>query len=181
MKTIKTLTIEIALPFFTGFYNTIHDHDYLQEVWETEFEIDFDKYKETYAIEYFEDFMKEATIPLKAVWIELFYKKVWSPKAYNFNNDQINIDCKYNIKQIKNYLKENKKDFSEYIKKVNVDYDGFYCFITNDFETYMNNFDNLDNIYQLTQVIEFILNKTTFDYSSLYCENLLEITLECSV
>ena len=169
----KTIKNTIYLPFFQGFYCSVHDiedwsHQTIEDLKEdgkTELEIekildtlDYKAYMLDYSKQYVYHFESEYWSLLESYWLaSIEFKSLESPQYYNFSNDEININVTFNKSFKAKYLKlRNTQDFQDFIKKKCTSYDGFMSFVDNDNLSNEWNYDNL-SANQYTLIIEFIL------------------------
>ena len=184
-KTTKTLqAIEIYLPFFSGFYESIHDYDfyYLQqdlmdyykkkdnsiinEDYSSDFvcdNFDYSTYTHDYSKEYVSNFNTEYLDILAGYWItNIEYSSLWSPKEYNFATDSINVNISIDktLFNYKYWLLRRTKEFIQLVKNNCTSYDGFMSFTDNNIDSNEWNCDNLDAC-QYTLIIEFLILQAT--------------------
>lgn len=131
------MKVEVILPFFHGFYNSIHDdklNDLAQDEdgdWcEEEAEkIDWQKARIEYCKEYVDKFSELTEIAME-------FKELDSPRFYNYSTDKIVVEISLSVladiyaKTIKNYCDE----LSDKIEENHSHRSGFISFYSNDIE-----------------------------------------------
>jgi len=140
------------------------DFEFFYEIWYKYYEVDYKDFKKDYSKEYVSVFYNKYKNIFEKIWIsEMTFISLYSPKYYNYWNDEITVKIKYNFNKIKKYLEETKKEFSKYIKEKNAIRSWFYPseYMKEDFDEYMDGDWNWFVENQLTQIIEFtIINET---------------------
>lgn len=154
--------IELEVPFFPGFYNTGYDpseqlYDYTHHneeekiyllVWygkdvdfETEFEIDYDKYQKDIG-EKIISILKDELPP----WIEnITYSHIESPKYYNYSTDKLYADFEFTDdidEKILKFIKENYDYCKKRIEERWTSRIGWTSFISNNIEKWIESFEN---------------------------------------
>ena len=179
--------MEIDLPGFSGFYESVYSHivdDFIESDIEDGILTDDDSvdYKTTYEniaklyaekfIEVNEDILNDAGVTLK-------YKKVFSPREYNYFTDTIVCDAQFD-----------KDKFIEYVKK-NIDHDklkdyahdkftsrsGFISFYSNNPKVWMEEY--LYKIDEDNIVFQVFLHLLTFENDWAVEEEVLSNIYEC--
>jgi hypothetical protein len=192
-------TIEGTLPYFTGFYNTPFGEFDSQEMDnietyndENDTNLSFDDFEWEYQ-DALNDVAKLCFDTLEPLIIKLpFVEKVtyvdlYSPKEYNYRNDQINVDylvdydkmIKYfignlTLSDIENYDYDEDAEYkNEFIDNcIKSDYTsrpGFTSYYSNDIQEWLKDLlkDNLSDT-QITSLIEYALyyeNEISEDYN----------------
>jgi hypothetical protein len=80
---------------------------------------------------------------------------IYSPRFYNYDTDNIDFEVRFNYKDMLNYINSNKDEFIIFLKDNYSSYDGFYSFVDNTFEGWLNGYKNKDELY-LSVALEFI-------------------------
>ncbi len=171
MKTI----IESWLPVFQGFYGTIFEYD--DEVDDIEEGKTYDDYNWDYAD--YHQRVARACVPviegqLEDFGIKVEFTSLYSPRYYNFSNDQINV--KYTLSndsfdKVVEYCKENLEEFEVFLSDNFKSYDGFSSFYNYDSETWFNeylkpDFKKLTTLFG--SVLQFIIKNEEFTPYNLY-------------
>lgn len=132
------------LPVFSGFYGTIFECDFDNEIDYlrndekiTEEIIDFFYSSDLYFDEY-KNYNKEVSEKvtriiegeLKALGFlkSIKFEELRSPREYNFANDAIDIKIvftKKNVQNIKKFIEENYETWADYLRSRHTSYDGF--------------------------------------------------------
>ena len=86
----------------------------------------------------------------------------WSPKEYNFNVDscdfELELDWDSFVENVIKYIDKNKEEFDKYLHDNYTSYDGFNSFTSNNFDSWLNDFNN-KRIQEIAAVISFIIDK----------------------
>lgn len=142
MKTI----IESFLPVFQGFYGTIFEYD--SEENDIEEGKTYEDYNWFYT-EYHQRVAKACVNPIEDqlkdldLGITIEFQSLYSPREYNFSNDQINVAYtleKESFQKVLDYLNENKEDFTQHIKDNFSSCSGFISFYSNDVDVWFNEY-----------------------------------------
>lgn len=151
-----------------------------------EYEIDFEAYTEAVA-DFAVELLKDYCINNDNIISKMTYKGLSSPRYYNFDTDKLVIDLEYNEKLLFEYIETNKTDFNTYLHDNFTSYDGFWSFTDNNYNDFMQNFDDKKEQYTNVMIEYYILrciyngywtdnranyNETSYHYE-LY-DNLLE-------
>lgn len=126
-------TVETFCPLFSGFYNTIWDGAFDQELDDDEvdlYEVDWQKLHEEIA----KNFVHVMNEYLLKVVDSIEYQSLVSPKFYNFGNDSINVEIKLDTSKLQWYCAENKAELDEYLKENYTSRDGFISHYANSYE-----------------------------------------------
>lgn len=202
-------TFETVCPYFPGFYNTFLDsdddyaYDYFQEdypdkdvsdIWDY---FDFKEYANQVGERYVSllnfELQKQKNILNK---FKIEFEEVVSPREYNFETDRAYIkltliDYEKSKQKLVNFLNLAKDDFSEWCKDNYTSYDGFFSFIPNDFEGFMNRFinpeDDREEALYMKEVLTFLIqylsedeeNSIIRDVEETVSEDITCITMEC--
>lgn len=161
--TENKLTIETWLPVFPGFYGTdfdpsdIEDIDYVlwdapsrvnekycipicQESWS---HIDYKKLHidaSKLAVDFINETFKDLGLDCECI-----FQTLYSPKAYNFGNDTINIEFRCTQEswdKIVQHIKNSEK-FEDYIKEHYTSRSGFISFHSNDHKDWLKDAENI--------------------------------------
>lgn len=142
------MKLQINLPDFDGFYNTILDD--LYEITDdienygdvTEEEYNTINWKEVYKSigeEYTYQYWEQNKEQLKELGINnIKFIKIDSPRFYNYSTDKLVVEVDFNSRAIKTKIKELKDSYSfkQYIKENYSSFSGFYSFYSNDSNTW---------------------------------------------
>lgn len=168
---------------FDGFYESmLYNSDSLYYITEDE-----PKLKEGYIydINYKEFTNDVAKNAVSLLWNDLnediiksmkFYK-LWSPSAYNFATDRLQIKIDLDLNKLKSYcFKTHSFKFNKYLKDNFTSYDGFCSFVSNNISDFKYQYYD-DKTRCIAVMIEFyILNNININS---YKENLYEYAIEC--
>ena len=172
------------LPIFTGFYNGLFATDYMLEnaidMYNNEHDTDF-TYIDYNSEEFKKDFGKLATEKVqdalasilksnKEYTFNLEFESVWSPNAYNYATDEIQITINFDdnfLEVVKTYLTNNKENFGSYLERRYGD--GLRGF------TYWMFSESKDpnwkeNKIDFSAVLDFVLKNESYNADSLYWE-----------
>lgn len=185
---------------FEGFYESnLYNSDSLYWITQTdreegylkeneEYDIDFEKFTDSvakFAVEELKEVINQNDNIIKS----MKYKRLYSPRYYNFETDSLLIDIDVNIKNLKNYcFRIHKNDFNQYLKDNFTSYDGFISFIENNICTFKEQYKT-DKNKCLNVMIEYYLLTCIYDtfnlsnidnyYETIYHNNLYETAREC--
>ncbi len=182
--------INTYLPVFKGFYGNIYEPDetneidYINELRNDkklepinydDCEFDYDKYYldiSSQLCEILEDELSEFVYKID-------FKKIESPKYYNYSNDIIDCIIQPKKQAILNYIKKHKKEFDNYLKDTYTSYDGFISHYDNNSDSEDWNENNIINgIHQLGSVLNFICINEGITELDIY-NGLQDLILEC--
>lgn len=162
----------IRLPFFCGFYNTLFDISELE--WQSAYEEyneyvsvlgqsvcdklglskdDFeasDEYIESYqrgVCDAFIDVVKERC----PEWVkDIEFIDMWSPSAYNFATDECRVSLDLSddwFEQAQKWMIDNEEELRKRIRKDWSSRDGFFSFVSNDYDEWFNMLVEETNLY----------------------------------
>ena len=183
------------LPIFTGFYNGVFDTDYALEnaiyMYNEEHDTDF-TYIDYNSEEFKKDFGKLATEKVqdaltsilksnKECTFNLEFESVWSPNAYNYATDEVQITVNFDdnfLEIVKEYLTTNKENFGSYLeRRYGKSLRGCTYWIFNESEDpnlWINELSNVqgwkENKIDFSAVLDFILKNESYNADSLYWE-----------
>ena len=189
-------TFRIELPFFAGFYESpiynsdtlyyeFHDADnmeYYRSIFEDEniteddLDIDFNAFKNAVSKSFCDVFYTSNACPSFIENVE--FDELKSPMYYNFETDRVyaNVTFDDNWREnIKDFMKENK---TWLVKKIYDDWsdrDGFWSFLSNDYDDWFNEFDEI-NVDE--RMISVMLQYMMMDYDNDIYDDLLDGLLD---
>jgi len=150
-------TIETNAPSFSGFYNSIWEFDYEQELCyinesrrdngldeltsDNEIEIDYTNYKNNIAEQYCDvigELLNDYIDSMKFI-------KIKSPREYNFTTDKIECNVTFDTNKIQEWCVDNLDTLGKYIKDRFTSRDGFISFFSNNVDVWINDTDNFTN------------------------------------
>lgn len=157
-------TISGYLPIFKGFCGSYAEEifDYRdREIYfeEKDFEYDYKKYQDKVAKKYVR-LINEALEALDInsyLNIHFVFFKLYSPREYNFENDEIQTKTTFDCKAIKEYVKYHMNQFDEYCKANFTSYDGFCSFYPNNAIDFLKLLDTDKREAILNHIIDFIV------------------------
>jgi hypothetical protein len=188
MKTAtKTNLVEVPTyaPLFPGFYNTLDSslcddvvHNHIcdcngnaescggHSVSEMKYYEHPDYYEIVRATE--EEYGREFLLMLadskaaKELELSFTYKKIWSPKEYNFKTDAIDCTAKFNPYRVLRWLNEYKEEFAEYVRRNFTSYDGFMSYYSNDIDEWFEWYGDFlitgeSDSARIGSILEFLL------------------------
>lgn len=183
------------LPIFTGFYEGVFDTDTMLEnavymyndYYGTDFtymEYNFDEFAKGFgkiATEKVQEAITKILKPKSKYIFSLEFESVWSPNAYNYATDEIQIIINFDdnfLKKIINYLKRNKYEFEGYLERRYGD--GlrgctYWMFSESKEPNFwikeLTNVQNWkENKIDFSAVLDFILKNENYNADSLYWE-----------
>ena len=144
-KTFESLAI---LPIFTGFYDTDFDANNWVDYYEEDeisdedyFKIDFKEYMQRIARTVCDIVAKEINDDFKMV--EVSFNNLDSPRFYNFRNDRIYVDYKFDLSLVDamiEYINDNMEAFEKAVKERFTPYDGYTPYASNKVEVWLNEY-----------------------------------------
>jgi hypothetical protein len=184
--------VEINLPFFDGFYESIyynsdsiyndfHDYEddykeqYGDDVTDDDFDIEYKEYTQDVCKEFTEQFFD-----LAPKFIEkLEFVEMTSPAYYNFETDKIYANATLSDdwrEQVLKFMRDNKDWLSERIKKDWTSYDGFMSFMDNTYDAWLTRFETEEDIdpRYLSTIVGYIMMKENDDIRWTLAECTLE-------
>ena len=184
--------VEINLPFFDGFYesvyyncdsiyNDFHDFEddykeqYGNDVTDDDFDILYKEYTQDVCKEFTEQFFD-----LAPKFIEkLEFSEMTSPAYYNFETDKIYANATLSDdwrEQVLKFMRDNKDWLSERIKKDWTSYDGFMSFMDNTYDSWLTRFETEEDIdpRYLSTIVGYIMLKENDDIRWTLAECTLE-------
>lgn len=187
----KEKSFETFAPIFNGFYETpfgmntddasnelieelsISDNakellsNFLWENWIDCIDEKYDDYETDVAVNICE-FITNKLNEIFETSINVKFKKIISPKYYNYTNDSIDITVECDVdsfmKELLAIIKSNMETFDVYIKEHYTSYDGFVSFYSNDCKEWLK--ENYDT-HEIGALIDFVLK---VKYSQIYDE-----------
>jgi hypothetical protein len=104
------------------------------------------------------------------------YKSMESPREYNFTTDTLITEIEVDMGKLKAWVETHKEAFSDYLKEHFTPRSGFFPFVTNDYEKYMDtsetylerhyhvmvDFYLLTNIFGTDKFIDMDIDETDF-------------------
>lgn len=183
------------LPIFTGFYNGLFATDYMLEnaidMYNNEHDADF-TYIDYNSEEFKKDFGKLATEKVQDALTSILksnneytfgleFESVWSPNAYNYATDEIQITINFDdnfLEIVKKYLTTNKENFGSYLERRYGDgLRGCIYWMFNESKDpnfWINELSNVqgwkENKIDFSAVLDFILKNENYNADSLYWE-----------
>ena len=170
MKTANTY-----LPIFPGFYNTFYEPNedneinYINDIRAENnlIQLDFDVFEFNYS-EYQENVGKKAVEYISNILVDelklvksIKYQSIYSPKEYNFANDSIDIEVKFNekqVKKIKSLIVKNFELFNTLIKEKFTSCSGFHSWYSNNASEWLNELNQiLEHQTQCATILQFLL------------------------
>ena len=110
------------------------------------------------------------------------FEGVYNPKFYNFTNDSLNVKVDLSVKNtvnIKKYIHDNLRAFEAYIAEKYTSYDGFASLHSNDYEIWINEYDEyIKHKHRLGAILDFICNiHPDFDEGEMTMAGLQDVVL----
>lgn len=183
------------LPIFTGFYNGIFSTDAMLEnaiymyndYYGTDFtyiEYNSEEFKKDFgklATEKVQDALKVVLKSKKEYVFNLEFESVWSPNAYNYATDEVQITVNFDdnfLEVVKTYLTNNKESFGSYLeRRYGNGLRGWTCWMfdeSTDPDLWINELTNVqnwkENKIDFSAVLDFILKNENYNADSLYWE-----------
>lgn len=134
------------------------------------FDDNFDNAAYTKAVEKRADYFLTGRHEANGIEIEIQTGEIYSPKAYNFATDNIDLEVKYNKTKVRQYAKANRKEFNQFLKERYSSYDGFHSHTANNFEQWLEDF-NEDNVQSIGAALTFIFLDEIEDFRNSFYED----------
>jgi len=166
------MRIELKLENFKGFYNS-HYESFVDECIQNDLENIGKEYDDvTINYDFTElakgifDFYKNEVYTKVGFISNLEFWQLYSPKYYNFRNDEIYFKCDIDLSEMKNWLIDlmtDKGDLYDYIsdeiKTAHTSCDGFTSFHSNDIKSWFKDLLNFEDDKHNRYKLSFILAK----------------------
>lgn len=172
------MKVEIQIPFFSGFYGSIWSDEMDDALlngpreedlkyWEG-WAVDYKEYEQEVAEEYARLYVEKLNDVLELDISQEEQAEVVSPKEYNFSTDRIFVDIEFHdLDKVKALMLENKDEMSRLIKKNHTSYDGFWSFMSNQFDEWIDkhlDYEDGDFGLYLSYALAYLVGiKDTFD------------------
>jgi hypothetical protein len=189
-KQMENIKVKTFLPVFSGFYGTCFEFDYsyiddyvMQERKDIGLfsDADFNNIKinnEAYENDIAKSFCKILADELAEYVYKIEFESVYNPKAYNFENDSVNVSIEPNIANIREYIINNQLAFESYLKSHYSSYDGFISYHSNNFDEWKantNDFTEYKDEHLLGSIIQFICNMLSISEIDIYSDVITSI------
>lgn len=118
------------------------------------------------------------------IQIEITTGDIYSPSAYNFATDQIELTVKFNKTKIRQYAAANADEFDQFLHDHFTSYDGFHSHTANNYHSWLQDFKD-NNIQSIGAVLTFIFRDEIEDiqngfldscYGELYYSEFVDTT-----
>jgi hypothetical protein len=76
------------------------------------------------------------------VWIYIKAGEIYSPKYYNFSNDEMDLDVTFSKKDVLNSVNNDIQKFDEFLKERYSSRDGFNSFTSNNYNDWLEDFND---------------------------------------
>ena len=76
------------------------------------------------------------------VWVLIKAGEIYSPKYYNFSNDEIDLDVTFSKSKVLNEVNKNITKFNEFLKERYSSRDGFNSFTSNNYIEWLEDYNN---------------------------------------
>lgn len=132
-----------------------------------DFDIDMDGYKKVLAYGYVSEF--ENYMPTNIIKeVKKDTADMWSPSAYNYSTDKVYVEIVLADdwkEQIMKFINENYDTIKARIKKDWSSYDGFWSFIENDIDTFVEKLDEDERYIEviIAYIMEYTHGKDVFE------------------
>lgn len=83
--------------------------------------------------------------------------KIYSPKYYNFANDEIDLNVKFDKRKVLQFACKNRNDFDIFLHKNYSSYDVFSSSTSNNFKDWLNDFKD-NNVQSIGAVLTYLLS-----------------------
>ena len=185
--------IEINLPFFDGFYESIffnsdtlwyefydnekeYKEEYGDDITVDDLDIDFKEYCNDICKEYVDVYFSYTPAFIE----KLEFTEMTSPRQYNFETDKIYANATLSEdwrEQILDFMKKNKDWVAHRVEKDWTSYDGFLSFMDNTYEDWLKRFENTEEEIDSRYLEVMVAYMMIFDDEDIR-HTLAEYTLE---
>lgn len=124
---------------------------------------DFDKYKSKIQ-ELAKDFLKYEIEDEKGNSITIEAGEIYSPKYYNFDTDNIELNVDFDKYKLLIFAQSEKENFNTFLKENYSSYDGFHSFTANNFKDWENEYLNDENT-AVGALLTYIFKDTDYQES----------------
>ena len=98
----------------------------------------------------------DGIIESNGIRIDVKCGEIYSPKFYNFANDEIDLNIKFDKRKVLNFAKNNKETFNDFLNKNYSSYNGFSSSTANNFNEWLIDFKD-NNVQSIGAVLTFLL------------------------
>lgn len=127
------------------------------------YEVEWDSYKEECG-KMHADVLHETCVNTDGVIQNIDYKGISSPQYYNYETDKLLLSIDFDDNKLLEYIKDNKDDFNYYLHKSFTSYDGFISFVENNYNSFMDKFNNNEDVQLSLQVmLEYYMLRCIFE------------------
>lgn len=109
----------------------------------------------------------------KGIELNIKCGQIYSPKFYNFSNDEIDLTVKFNKVKVLKFAKENKYQFNTFLKENYSSYDGFSSSTANNFIEWLQDFKD-NNVQSIGAIITYICKEEIESLQSEFLESCFE-------
>lgn len=123
-----------------------------------EYEIDFEPYCKdisTHAVELLADYC--VLYADNKIIKSMRYAGLSSPQYYNFSTDKLQIKMDFNLSKLKSFIRTNKDDFNSYLQDNFTSYDGFWSFVSNNYNDFMADYNSDDKERCIDVMLEYYI------------------------
>ena len=99
--------------------------------------------------------------------------EIYSPKYYNFETDQIDLEVEYNTEEVLKYARENMVEFDTFLKENYSSYDGFSSSTANNYSEWVEDFAE-ENDQSIGAVLTFIFKDELEEYQQDFIQQCYE-------
>lgn len=157
--------------FFPGFYeSTLYNSDseyYASEVLSENGESyelkDFEGFKNAVGREAAKILYESLSLECYDIIKDVKFNSINSPRFYNFETDKLILKVKLNKRGLLRWIKEYKTDFNSYLKENYTSRDGFWSFIENNFNDFMQQYESEGRVGRCVDVMLDFYFSTQFD------------------
>lgn len=96
------------------------------------------------------------------VEIKLKCGEIYSPRAYNFATDNIDIEVNYNKVKVLKFAKDNRDEFNTFLRDNFSSYDGFYSHTSNNYNDWLIDFKD-NNVQSIGAILTYIFKQECED------------------
>jgi len=106
--------------------------------------------------------------------IEIEAGEIYSPKFYNFSNDEIDLTITFDTEAILNEVNKDTQTFNQFLKDRYSSYDGFNSFTSNNYTDWLEDFENKDDTAYgavLTYIFKDMIEENQEEFIQYVCSD----------
>lgn len=92
------------------------------------------------AIEERADYFLTGSHEANGIEIEIKTGEIYSPRYYNFETDQLDLEVTFNKTKVRQFAKNNQDTFDDFLREHFTSYDGFHSYTPNNYDAWIKDF-----------------------------------------